>query len=386
MKEIAKILFLGLLISVISISCSNSDEESSFGSDSPTNEYLNYDFYIAHKGCGVEDEFSKNFQAIAGFDTAVNFNVAGNSIYTFGAKKYRDNPEAPYYSISDNYSGYLSKNGQEMYSNIGGNSSSVVDVQEVGADVYFVTEFQSQDGLVEASSVICTPKVYKNGILLGSLSGPFNNYTLNSNGSGYIYSSKFGIILSDIIVKNGDIYVFGVCDDFNSDFNSFGYWKNGVYIELKRFSNFSIVSRSESFISDNGDVYYGFSKGGVHLFKNGSDMIAGSLNDKFFNDFGILNNDVYTLATYYENGYRLGIFKNGILDFNYLGIESNSIYKMDIADGRIFISGSTIEDERKMTIFEYKPSIKKLVKIGSTGFDYQGCSAVNILNFQVVKK
>lgn len=386
MKNYFKSLFLSTVV-LFAFSCTkNNTDPNNNNPSNPTNEYANYDFYIADRGCSVVDEFTKNFKPISGYDKAVNFNVIGNNLYTFGAKKYRNDPVSGNYTISDNYSGFLSKNNTEIYTNIGGNSSSVIGVIEIGADLYFVTGFESQDGIVSANSVQVAPKVYKNGILINTLSGPFNNRLLNNTGTGYVYSKSWGISISGILVNGNDVIVYGFCDDFDSELHSYGYWKNGIYNEIKRINSRSGILKM--LISESGDYYYYFSTGFLQnfLFKNNSEILNGVFNDVGIIDFGIFNNDLYSLGEYYDNGRRLGIYKNGVLDNNFSSDYTAFDYKMRVVDNKIFISGYGIDGNYKMSVFEYKPTTKKLVKIGDTGKDYQGCGSIRTLNFQVTKK
>jgi hypothetical protein len=168
MKTASRILTF-LVISLLLFSCSkNGSDSNNTIPITPTNDYANYSFYLADRGCSIVDEFTENFKPKSGYDKAVKFNVIGNNIYTFGAKKYRNNSVSDYYTKSDNYSGYLSKNGVELYTNIGGNSSSIIGTLESSSDLYFVTGFESQDGIVSAISVQCFPKVYKNGTLINT--------------------------------------------------------------------------------------------------------------------------------------------------------------------------------------------------------------------------
>jgi hypothetical protein len=387
MKTYLKLLFI-TMVAVFTFSCSkNNADPNNNNPSNPTNEYASYDFYLADRGCSIVDEFTKNFKPISGYDNAVNFNVIGNNLYTFGAKKYRNNPESGCYTKTDNYSGFLSKNGTEIYTNIGGNSSSVIGVREIGADLYFVTGFKSQEGVVSESTVQCTPKVYKNGILMYTLSGTFNFPICNGSGNT---SKSLGIEITGILVNGNDVIVYGSCYDYNSDIISYGYWKNGVYFELKRIPVF-FGYYSKAVISESGDIYYLFGKdqtnGRVFLYKNNSDILNNNvtINNVGIKDFGILNNDIYILGRYYDNGYYIGIYKNGVLDYSFYAGDLDD-YKMDVVDNKIFISGYRINGDYKMSVFEYKLSTKKIVKVGDTGKDYQTCGAVNILNFQVIKK
>ncbi len=383
MKNYFKSLFL-LTVVFYAISCTKKNTDPNNNNlSNPTNEYANYDFYLSDRGCSVVDEFTKNFKPISGYDKAVNFNVIGNNLYTFGAKKYRNNPESGCYTKSDNYSGFLSKNGTEIYTNVGGNSSSIVGVRENGVDLYFVTGFESQDGVVSVTSIQVAPKVYKNGTLMYTLSGPFNNGICNGSGNT---SKSLGIEISGILVNDNDVTVYGMCYNFDSDIRSIGYWKNGIYFELKRISSLTIFKKM--LISESGDYYYLFGKDRINkqvfLYKNNSDILNNNvtLNDVGISDFGILNNDIYILGSYYDNGYRLGIYKNGVLDYSF-SASNNVEYKMVVEDGKIFITDISAS---KLCVFEYKLSTKKIVKIGDTGKEYQGCSAIRIPNFQVIKK
>jgi hypothetical protein len=383
MKNYFKSLFLSTVV-LFAFSCTkNNTDPNNNNPSNPTNEYANYDFYLADRGCSVVDEFTKNFKPISGYDKAVNFNVIGNNLYSFGAKKYRNNPESDYYTKSDNYSGYLNKNGVELYTNIGGNSSSIIGVRENGADLYFVTGFESQDGIVSATSVQCYPKVYKNGTLINTLSGPFNNAILNTSGTGYVYSKSFGITISGIFLDGNDVIVYGVCDNFNTDECAYGYWKNGTFVELKRIS--TLFYKTKMLISESEDYYYYINNGygQKFLFKNNIDILGNTFNNVGILDFGIFNNDIYILGSYYDNGYKLGIYKNGVLEFTTLGSDNYNAYKMVVEDGKIFITDISAS---KLCVYEYKISTKKLEKIGDTGKDYQGCSQIVVLGFQVTKK
>ncbi len=353
----------------------------------PVNNYSNYNFYIADEGCAQNNAFTKNFKPIAGFGKAESFNIIGNTIYTYGTKQYRfADPKSPNYVTGSNYGGYLNINGAEKYGDQGGLSQAVIGLQEVGSDVYFLTGQVFLDGgmSVEQAMVIQLPsKVYKNGTVLYDLSGPFNNHYQKSGQTINNYKSL--VFVKDMIIKGSNIYISGGCENGkNSDQVSFGYWKNGVYNELKRAIDRSLVNWFKFFVSDNGDIYYGFNNGGVNLFKNGTDLFNGSLANKILRDFDVLNNDIYLLVEYYENGNRFGILKNGVLEYSCPVSNSYDDYKIQVLDNKIFICGAGIELNEKTTVFEYKPSTKTLVKVGSTGTDYN-CTVIRILDFQVTK-
>ncbi|MFY7965774.1 MAG: hypothetical protein ACOVO1_12820 [Chitinophagaceae bacterium] len=381
MKNNCKLLVTAVFLLFV-ISCTKNNTTST----TPSSEYAGYDFYIAGEGCGL-NEFTKNFQKISGYDKAFRFNLVGNNIYTFGEKKYRsENSSLITYISGSNYSGFISKNNTEIFSNIGGKSSSVNAVQEVGGNIFFVTSPYGEGAT--STDVIRqhfpAAKVFKNGSVIDSLKGPFRNRDYYNKNNYYAL-----VEARDIVIKASDVYVSGMCQNYkSSDTTSYGYWKNGIYKELKRGYKHPVVySYTKFLISDIGDVYYGFqSSSGVTLFKNGTDLINGKLKNTYFYDFAFLNNDIYLLGDYYQNGDKLGIYKNGILDYSTsIYPSSYDNYKIQVLDGKIFICGAKIGTNTEMTVFEYKPISKTLVKVGNTGLDYQGCS-VSVLDFQVKLK
>ena len=385
-KNLAIILIIVTVFTTSSCSKSTDDANNDPPSE-PSNEYANYDFYMSHQGCSIVNEFSKNFLPIAGFTKAENFYVNGNNLYTFGAKKYRNNPQAGIYTKSDNFSGYINKNGNDIYENVGGNSSTVFGVQEVGADLYFVTGFKSQEGGVSVEQAVCSPKVFKNGVLISTLQGPFNNssYLVTGNGNTLTYSYSLAISISNIVVNGSNVIVSGSCQQFGNAITSYGYWINGIYTESKRVSGVNLYYINKVLVSDTGDVYNNFS-GSNALYKNNVNILNASVNNVFIRDFGLLNNDVYFIGINYTNSYNLGIYKNGALECNVAGVENNADYRIEIVDNKIFICGSTINGEDKMSVFEYKTATKTLDKVGSSPTPYQSCGAIRILNFQAKKK
>ncbi len=383
-KKYFTMKFINILLGAILFfsSCSKDNSVSNpTNPTTPSGDYASYDFYLSDKGCGVVDEFTKNFQNLIGYEKAENFNVMNNNIYTYGAKKYRSTPVAMYYTLSDNYSGTINKNGLEIYSNIGGNSSSVFGIQEVGADLYYATGFKSQEGVVSRESLVCVPKIWKNGIIIDSLKGPFNN-----GGTTIGFNKGYGIEINEIFVKGGNVYVGGICYNWNnSEQSSIGYWKNGLYTELYRGSFLAVFPKF--YVNDNEDIFYYFNtKTGKNLFKNNTNILNGVPQDFGFKDFALLNNDIYLMGTHYDNGYKLELYKNGSILYSTPLDNYTSQCKLNIIDNKIFISGYGIGSDNKMSIYEYKQGSNSLVKIGSTNSDYQGCTNVNILSFQVIKK
>jgi hypothetical protein len=358
---------------------------------STINEYASYDFYVAENGCYPANSFTKNFQKVNGLDGYSAFNVVGNNIYTFGAKKYRNNPTNGYYAKSDDYGGVVYKNGVELYSDIGGYASNVFSVRENAGNVYCLTGYKSQEGGVSAelyTTFRTVPKIYKNGILLDSLQGPFNNTAIVNNTS--ITNKGFAIQVTDMVFRGSDIYVVGICRDLKNGNLSIGYWKNGVYTQLKIVSD-GVYYTTQMLLADTGDIYYysfiSPNKSVNSLFKNNTEILKGALDNFSLKDFGVLNGDLYILNKYYDNGNRLGVYKNGILENSTsIGTKSSDTFKLYVEDGKIFICAGNFDYENKMKVYEYKPSTKTLVSINGTGSDYASCGFITIAGFQVKKR
>lgn len=353
------------------------------------NEYAGYDFYVAENGCGLVNLFTKNFQKVNGLDGNKSLNVIGDNLYTFGSNKYRNiaNP------LHDSYGGVVYKNGVVLYNDIGGSASYVYGVQESAGNVYSLTGFNSPEGGVDATAYTtfrCIPKVWKNGVLLDSLIGPYSNSVTINNKK--IINKSFGVYVKDLIIRGSDIYVSGRCRDINTSNtsslkSSIGYWKNGVYTQLK-IEDYEVYQDEKMLIADNGDIYfYSNNTKSKSLFKNGTEILNGKFNDIFLRDFGVLNENLYILGVYFKNldeGYQLGIYKNGVLEYNErIGNQYHPV-KMYVEDGKIFICTSLSYDYR-MSVYEYKPNIKtlSLVNSSSTSSD---CRNVIISGFQVKKK
>ena len=363
----------------------------------PVNDYANYDFYVAENGCGIVDLFTKNFQKVSGLNGYLSFNVIGNNLYTFGSKEYRKLVPKDYYAPSDNYGGVVYKNGVELYDDIGGYAGNVFSVQESAGNLYCLTGYQAHEPVSSSSYTTfrTVPKIYKNGVLLDSLQGPFSN-TVNINNK-IITNKGFAVKVSDLVIKGSDIYVLGLCSDFKTGNVSIGYWKNGIYTQLKLVPD-PIKYNLKMLISPNGDIYYhcftaGFTapKVNTFLFKNSTEMLNGKFDDITIQDFGVDNdNNVYILGKYYDNGYRLGIYKNGLLEYSAaIDVESNQ-FRLNVEDGKVFVCAATLNGDYKMNVYEYKSSTKVLSKINNTASNYITgnliCSSIRMPGFQVKKK
>jgi hypothetical protein len=351
------------------------------------NEYAGYDFYVAENGCLGLNQFTKNFQKVNGLNGYDLLNVIGNNLYTFGSEKYRNiaNP------LHDSYGGVVYKNGVVLYNDIGGSASYVYGVQESAGNVYSLTGFNSTEGVsAEAyTSFRCIPKVWKNGVLLDSLIGPYSNYVIINNKK--IVNKSFGVYVKDLIVRGSDIYVSGRCRDINASNiskTSFGYWKNSVYTQIK-IGDSEPYQDVKMLIADNGDIYfYIFNfRSKASLFKNGTEILNGKFDDVNIKDFGVLNGNLYILGVYYKNldeGYQLGVYKNGVLEFSERTNDATPA-KMYIEDGKIFVC-TGLSSDYKTSVYEYKPNTKTLFLINSTSMSSICPRNVIISGFQVKKK
>lgn len=390
MKKTLSLFLVSISLFLVSCSKKNSDPNSDTNIG-PNSEYANYDFFISAKGCSQIDEFTKNFKPFGNFDKAENFTISGSNIYSYGTKKYRnESPNSGTYITGSNYGGYLNKNGSVLYSDLGGISNAVIDAQESQSNIYLITGYAFLDGgmsVDQAVKALPPTKIYKNGTEFGSLSGPFVNTYLTNTGP--ISSNKSLINVSDLIIKGSDIYISGFCSKYSDYYEkSYGYWKNLVYNEVARiYAN--TPNGLKLIVRDNGDVYYGFGyNSNIRLYKNSVALTNWTLNGPAFRDFDILNDDVYLLANYYDNNdnnYKLGIYKNGILDYKTIDANAYDTHKIHVVDNRIFICAYGLQSEYKIAVYEYKPTTKTLTKVGNTMSDLN-CTNVNILDFFVKKK
>lgn len=393
-------------MTLLAFSCSSSEDDTNGENTNEnggiTNPYSSYDFYISEGSRGVNNGgISKNFNALAGYeriaafyeDDPLAFKIYGNNIYTYGSKKYRTLVgNSPNYYAGTNFSGYLNKNNNTLYSDLGGGSSTITDMIEQGSDVIFCTGYKFFEGgqsIDHAAAIGLTSKVFKNGTLLYNLKSPFNNWYYNSQGQ--VINNYYTLIyINNIVVKGSDIYVAGFCYDLhNSTRIHYGYWKNGIFNDI--YNNIYTTSFSPKLIvAENGDTYIGFSQGGkTHLYKN--NINVKTTDDLFFKDFGLLGNDIYSIGSFYDkttNGYKLGVYKNGIMQGS-ANLNSTSSYesnnKMQIIDNKIFICGSGINGEANIAVYEFNIDSKSFIKVGTSKYQYDYDTKI-IGEFQIVKK
>lgn len=378
MGKITFTLFSTLLFTLFS--CSKSDNSTNSPTPTHTNDYAGYDFYVSYNVCGNEMGLLKNFNPLSDYNEVTKFNIISNDIYSYGRDKYRNDPNNPQF----NYSGYVKKNLASLNSNIGGKATSTYEVKVNGQDIYYLTGSDCSTCIVGGSDA--TMQVWKNGILTDSLKSPYFNQLNGTNISSYYFSITPG----NIEIYNSDVYVSGKCRDINLDKISIGYWKNGHYTELKEANN-PPNHFSKMLISKLGNIYY-YSSGGYrdhsYLFKNTTDLLNGSLDDVDFEDFALDGEDVWLVGVYYDSGYRLGVYKNGKLEYSipsdYGGTDCD--FKISVIDSKIFICGYSINvDSHKVSVYEYKPTDKTITKVGNS-IEHSGCTQMKIGGFQVVKK
>lgn len=376
-------LLLCFWLFVITVSCSG-DGSDSDSTEIPSSNYNQYDFYVSEYGCAASG-LTKNFAPVPEIPQATRFAVAGQDLFTFGARKYRTGGLI----LSQDYSAFIAVNGVDFLADFGGKASSVKGIRLNGGDLYYNTCFESQEGVVEAVSVVTIPTVWRNGQELYQLSGPFvNSATAYVDSSTPVYSNSFGITTKGLWLHGNNIYVPGLCDDFNSDLISYGYWENEVYNELYLGNN--IGSNYYLFaVSDAGDIYY-YLKTGLNkfFFKNGTDILDPSIfSEVTVKDFVVTGDDVYIAGVVFTNQYQFRIYKNGVQLFSQpCNHENFRSTRMHIEDGKIFIATSDFDSESNVCVYEFDPNTQALTRINATGIDQQSCPYVDLLGFQVVKK
>ncbi len=331
-------------------------EHSHLTCEENENPSAEYDFYTTDY-----NRFLKNNQIVYGaiekeVSKLKTFIVTENSVYQGADKKFRNT------GVDDlDYGGLILKDGNILYGDTG-EGTTINGIAVNGENVYYVSAPHSNDYY---TSIGFPCKLWKNGVAQYSLNGPFNNYGR----------------AEEVYIVGNDVYVSGVEVGYNiSPYNSievsYGYWKNGNYVEVYRGGDYAVISNYLQFkVTSNGDTYLkvtsdtGFngnnSDFSSKIFKNGIEMTFSANGRVIFNDFVVSGNDVYAVGSDIDanNNSTKAVWKNGI---PYYIEDPNDNYKannIDVKDGRVFLGTDYFY---KIEIWEFHLNTRTFSQISET--------------------